>query len=43
MIDYKDYGRSAKNTVAWVFGVIDVILVLLIFVELNKVSWGLLW
>jgi hypothetical protein len=43
MIDYKDYGSKAKNTIAWVFGIIDIVLVFLIFLELNRVKWGLLW
>jgi hypothetical protein len=43
MIDYKDYGNNARKGVIWVFGIIDIVLVLLIFLELNKVKWGLLW
>jgi hypothetical protein len=43
MIDYKDYGSNTRKGITWAFGVIDLLLVLLIFIELNKVKWGLLW
>jgi hypothetical protein len=43
MIDYKDYGSNVRKGITWVFGIIDIVLVLLIFLELNKVKWGLLW
>jgi hypothetical protein len=43
MIDYKDYGSNVRKGITWVFGIIDLILVLLIFFELAKVKWGLLW